>query len=39
MFTYTPALYAAGAACIVAACAIFLIPPAVRARRLSAAMI
>jgi sugar phosphate permease len=39
MFTYTPALYAAGAACIVAACAIFLIPPAVRVRRLSAAAI
>jgi sugar phosphate permease len=38
MFTYTPALYAAGAACIVAACAIFLIPPP-RVRQLSAATI
>jgi hypothetical protein len=37
LLSYTPALYAAGAACIVAACAIFLIPPAVRVRQLSAA--
>jgi sugar phosphate permease len=38
MFTYTPALYAAGAACVVAACAIFLIPPP-RVRQHSAATI